>query len=356
MVMSFLIHRIRIGTALPAHFLRFATLNVQNFPGTVLSTLRLLSDAEVDVAALQEVNINEGSSAYIRNRCKDYGYELWLGEPYRGRILVATIAKVALHPLCLEQPAVSAPNHVQMFSCPMYAKPSLVVSNTYGHASNEFARDRLIGEVVSNARFHHRHFICLGDWNCVSSEGRIAHNLANGIWHSADDAFGIAHVSSSIHSARRIDGAYCNFNLALREHMQAIGPRDHHLLCYVVEAAQEPLRHVRRLARKLVDHKVDIDVYADLWKSASVAFSCALVRNDEDMAWAVLSDVAEDTMGEGSTDAPRRSAAWNPIIPPRQSCKRVQSDSIKIRRFDKLLRSAKMLVLRPDDKALLPES
>ena len=71
MVMSSLIHRIRIGSALPAHFLRFATLSVQSDPGTVLSTLRLLSDAEVGVAALQEVNVNEGISAYLHNGCKD---------------------------------------------------------------------------------------------------------------------------------------------------------------------------------------------------------------------------------------------------------------------------------------------
>ena len=52
--------------------------------------------------------------------------------------------------------------------------------SVYAHSGSPIHRDQLIDEVVANASHHGHKWIAVGDFNCISSEGAVAHACAQG--------------------------------------------------------------------------------------------------------------------------------------------------------------------------------
>ena len=224
----------------------------------------------------------------------------------------------------------------------------MLVVALYGFAGDLPATNQLVQDVVAACKSFGGTFLIVGDFNCTQNEGEVCNLLQQGAVRSFDEA-GVDLPATNPPRTRRIDFGLCHHLLWAEEvsHFDQ-SFSDHALVAYRVNADARHNVFMPPRVRSLTEIEKDKVAanFARAWSEQ--AFRQALSQNDTNLAWTMLSDVAEHALvaGEEAEGHPL-SLPWEPQSGEHSSHKPTalghESESLKLlRRLSSQLRQLRV--------------
>ena len=188
----------------------------------------------------------------------------------------------------------------------------------------------------------------VGDYNCTQSEGTVCSLLQQGAIRSFDEA-GVELPATNPTRTRRIDYGLCHHLLWAEEvsrFEQSFS--DHALVAYRINADAKRSVFMPPQVRNLSQTETNQVAanFAQVWREQD--FQQAVAQNDINLAWTMLSEVAESALMAGEeAEGHRRSLPWEPQPGEQHSHKPTvdghESESLKLlRRLSAQLRQFKV--------------
>ena len=218
-----------------------ATFNVPAVAGKLPALFDMILHYRVQVVALQEVNINSFTRQRCRAACLRHGYNVVFGgEAGNGVTKVAILSALPISEFVIRSPCPDRLACGVVEYCHQEGDQSvfskIVFASVYGHANDNPARDRFLGEVIQGLSQLRARWMALGDFNLEASDSAIISFTATGLAHCLDDAFVELPVSTRCDGHRRIDFGLAHPSLTAVQRDQSVGVdygiSDHDLVAY----------------------------------------------------------------------------------------------------------------------------
>ena len=150
--------------------IRFATFNVPSLVGKLAVVFDILAQYDVQVAAFQEVDINELIRARFREECRRHDFNVVFGGlGDRGITRTVLLCRLPIAPLVFEtscpERVAAGVVEVQDFDGVDWTYRKILVASVYGHANDGDARKKLCAEVLDFVTSSGSLWLALGDWN-----------------------------------------------------------------------------------------------------------------------------------------------------------------------------------------------
>ena len=326
----------------------FATLNIQKAGASKVNALIDLMFDEafpIDVLCVQELDLDELSAPAFLAMLRGRGLHVFLspvdGEMYR----CAVLAKFAGSPVDLCSGRLAGAVFELLCNGSV---TKVVVASYYGCTWNSEVAMQGAIDAVAELKKTRAHWVMLGDFNLEQFAEPMAANLASGFaWAWDDDFQELGPLPATRASGRRLDYALgCGRFFPGRVQQRWVFS-DHAQVAYTVDL-QDPVGHRAPGFRGLSTSPVSASSWDAVWDEAR--FQAALVENDVNEAWKLLSNVAEDLLSARGAAGPRRSTFWRPSLRahPRSKAAGPQ-DPLLVVRLRRLLRRLAQLHKVPGD-------
>lgn len=311
----------------------------------------LLVETPCDLLVVQEARISMASRATIAAAAGRAGYQSFFAEGVPTGILA--LSRVAARQVDLQR--VACKTRVIGLRVFRQGMPSLLAAGVYAHCNDKHGRNAFVSEVLDVLLMAGGDFIALGDWNCLESDlGELSWRLANGHVHSLDASFAELPERTRPAGRGRIDFAVGSARVHAVRRVQCATTSDHDLVMYTLPfdvSAEAFLLPPRRRLASAATAPLVVKVEA-LWERLRVPEA---LEGDLDDAWKVLSDVAEEALGEDDgidLAQVRRSAAWNPVRRRTTHKAATAALPVRVRRLLRLQRAVAEAQRRPTDARL----
>eukprot|EP00929_Paragymnodinium_shiwhaense_P114301 TRINITY_DN8264_c0_g1_i1.p1 TRINITY_DN8264_c0_g1~~TRINITY_DN8264_c0_g1_i1.p1 ORF type:complete len:1339 (+),score=203.71 TRINITY_DN8264_c0_g1_i1:1133-5149(+) len=306
--------------------LRIGTLNVQNLAPCLTTVTTLITDNEIDVLCLQETCVTTASRPAMRAALAKCKLHVCFGTD------MAIISKAPVHFIKATWD-VAAADRYMVVAVPRHGNRPLWLVNAYGHAHDRVARDIFVQQVVEAVISEDQDYICIGDWNCQTTEGSMGRLLANGSTIACDDDYrNIMQIKPTRKDGQRVID-YAVGNCRAESRVQIEGPRDHDCIIYGFPVAKQ-----REWSRPSFARLGDAD--AERVPFPTDDFNAAINDDDARRAWTLLSDYAEDVLTPD--DAPmaqqRRSQPWEPVLKASSHGREKLHVPVAIRKLERSIR------------------
>ena len=186
---------------------------------------------------------------------------------------------------------------------------------------------------------HQEDTLIVGDWNCPPVEAPASQLVSSGGFEYA--ATQLAHpCCPPTHQKRCIDFGIFWGAVPVHAHDQGIGISDHHWVSYDVDSAPPPPVISWPKPANIQPIKVcDLpDRWASAWADTQPSFLAALLDEDVELAWSLLSHAAEMALGEEGGGGQARGQCTIPTTCPVVSRESKEVQSIRCRRLERTLR------------------
>ena len=339
--------------------LHVGTLNVRALSHRLGAVLALAADNALQILCLQESRLSSDCFGTVRRAAHLAGWEFHSGSqtldasghPFGGVCLFSR------RPL----QAVTLPSNPAFLGRAFAAKvhrPNLrplLLLGVYLHASCAFTAASTLEALFQWAASTCEDWVVLGDFNLGKSHWPIASALASGALYDADAVIGDVGNLPGTHrnAAGSLTGSVIDYMLHspsvhVVQRQQVRGVADHDLVSYSV-VLQGPAQTLcwPRFAPVLSEAPVPEEVWLDGWQAHASGFQDALYRQDVDLAWSLLSGMAESCLCRRLPSVGRHVAA-QPV--PRsyfQSRRAPSFQSLRERQMRRLARQSAEFELNP---------
>ena len=269
-----------------------------------------------DVLSLQEVNVNALSAPGYCAAWLSRGYTAILSDPdpVSGLHRVALISKLPIKPVSLKLGGGCARIAAGLTELTTsQGSRSILIIALYGFAGDLPSTSFLVKEATAACKSFGGTFLMMGDFNCTQEEGSVCSLLQQGAIRSFDEA-GTDLPATNPTRTRRIDFGLCHHLLWAQEVLHFEQQfSDHALVAYRINAEASHSVYFPPRVQTLSEGAQDdvAAIFEHTWHEQD--FTQALVQNDTNLAWTMLSDAAESALAKGGELAGhRRSLAWDP--------------------------------------------
>ncbi|CAE7715253.1 unnamed protein product [Symbiodinium sp. CCMP2592] len=324
--------------------IELATLNIGKAGAAKVNALAdiMFDDSfPVTVLCVQEPDLDEPSAPTFLAMLRGRGLHVFLSPVDNGLYRCAVLAKVAGRAVNLCSGRLAAATFEFMRGDCL---TKVVVASFYGCAWNSEVAMQGAMDAVEQLKLTGSPWVLLGDFNLEQFSEPMAANLASGFAWAWDDGFqGSGPLPATRVSGRRLDYALACGRFFPTTVRQRWTFSDHAQVAYELDLT-DPVDHRGPAFRGLSSTSSVTEAH---WLSA------ALEDGDLDGAWSLISDVAEDLLGEPGASGARRSTSWRPLLRahPRSRAAGAQ-DSLVLVRLRRLQRRVAQLGHRPGDRRL----
>eukprot|EP00439_Symbiodinium_sp_Y106_P029745 s6446_g3.t1 len=313
------------------------------------------SGLDVDVAALQEVDIDTVSADAFVQDWKSRGFYATLSPFVQGIARAAVISRVpcrsvSFHGLIAHDRVCAG--ILDLPDCHAYHK--LVFVAFYGKVDDIDFSVQLLRSVVAQLVELGLPFLILGDFNALLSDLEGSGLLDSGVVMPMDLPFGHDLQGTRRGSARRIDFGLCSNHVFPVSLQHSDGVADHYGVLYALDLTLDFDRYRSPCRRELRDDSYETVAsrFDSCWSGE--LFRQALREGNVDSAWTLLSDAAEQALAVGGCQggAVSRSQRWQPVQNRALHRAAKSFESVRLSRLRRLYRRVVQSVKQPHDVAL----
>ena len=302
--------------------LNVATFNVhQGGVFKIPAILPLFDELQVDVFALQEVNIPHESRISWIARWKALGFHAILCNAAEGTSSVALVSRFPCKEIIAAEVVDQQRFAAAMFEFEIGSAPhkrqfrKILIATVYAHVTDTVVRDALVHEAVAFLEQAAFPWILMGDFNMTDAEGAVNELVNKGAAACLDAPFALLPETTRPKGHRRLDFGLGSHGMFPTARSQTASFSDHDIVSYSFPSWGQPDGFVfpPRIPFGDKDRQEIPSFSTDL--HAVSEFQQALSSQDCEAAWTVLSDWAESHLQDAEVCARhlcKRSQLWKP--------------------------------------------
>ena len=324
----------------------------------VKATHNLMRHANMQVLAMQEVDVGTLASQAVHREWKAHGCKLILSksENLSLKHRVALVSSVPIHPVDLQLELASTRCAAGLVEVYLNKFPTKVlVISFYGFPDDRHATGEALDEIHTAIRLFGGPCIILGDFNLQIDEGRVREMLMDGRLKSLDEDFLFQQLpNTGPTGTRRIDYALSSrcFAASAFRHFPGLG--DHVVPVYDIAQITAHGQYVlpqRPPVTRECPKTIEC-LFQQCWDDT--VFQEHLNMERLDNAWANLSRAAEQALCEQPEKGIRRDEAFSPqsAAPKKQRIGAKGHESATLQRLRRLSYRLHQLARNPNDPPL----